>query len=50
MLLPCVIDDSQFVEGLMAMPRTPINRPSEEEADDVEDVGGIIDPTLLPPG
>ncbi|KAG5637229.1 hypothetical protein H0H81_005351 [Sphagnurus paluster] len=35
--------------GLMAMPRTPINTPGDEE-DSVMDVGGAVDASLLPPG
>ncbi|KAI0316254.1 small subunit of acetolactate synthase-domain-containing protein [Amylostereum chailletii] len=34
--------------GLMAMPRTPIARSAEDSA--VEDEGGVVDASLLPPG
>ncbi|KAG8213510.1 small subunit of acetolactate synthase-domain-containing protein [Butyriboletus roseoflavus] len=35
--------------GLMAMPRTPIAR-STDDADDVSEEGGAVDASLLPPG
>ncbi|KIJ67514.1 hypothetical protein HYDPIDRAFT_84941 [Hydnomerulius pinastri MD-312] len=35
--------------GLMAMPRTPLAR-SSEDVDDVSEEGGAIDASLLPPG
>lgn len=35
--------------GLMAMPRTPLAR-STDENDDAADAGGVIDASLLPPG
>ena len=33
----------------MAMPRTPLAHPSDENEDDA-DAGGAIDASLLPPG
>lgn len=35
--------------GVMAMPRTPIARPTEEEEQATE-AGATIDASLLPPG
>jgi acetolactate synthase-1/3 small subunit len=35
--------------GLIAMPRTPINRP-DEEVDDSSELNGTVDASLLPPG
>ncbi len=36
------------VVGLMAMPRTPLDRPAEEDAEDI--ISDAVDASLLPPG